>query len=680
MTDKRQSNGKYKRQRRTAVSMAQKQKKKKAFGIFHAAVNTVTDAIYSFVKKSFIGKFFRSGDRLSALVKESVLIGFILKAAGYVKDKLKRRPKRVVGTEEFGRNVGIYNEASVKYPLKTRITGAIESSFLVNAFKSLLLRLVALPMMSVGIFLLAFGMSVTATQAITLFLSQTPLSAILTLGQGIIVLLFSLPALMNRDQTVYDCLRGGIFGSFLIFSVMGCSHEKQDIKKSDNQFGVLLFCLGLLCGILTFRFSVVSILLFLLILICAVRVFFVPEFGVLLLIFIAPLYSLTDDPALFCALTVTYVGVCYFIKAAMGKRTIGFTFLDFWVLLIALLTVFSVQNTSLFKDSLMSSLVSISFMLAYFVIKNLIKSKEWVERSVNAFLASSLYVAIFALIQSISTLSLYTEGVFASEHTLAWYMSAAFIVSMSKALSSAKYKPWYLILMILQLACVFVSGSVFAMLVLAAAVVAFFMIYSRKTVAIILLLILLIPVVSCLVSGSDVSKFITFVTYSDVSQSYKVQVWGISLKVIRDHLIFGIGTGQDVFMAAFSSYTSSELPVPANSMSLLLQILLQIGIFGSLFFAAVLIIYAVRTFTVYCKKRADKEYRICSLGIFFAICAMMVSGVFTYVWEEPIICLMFWVLLGLSESMTRIADMSTKQHYDYLESISSDVTIPFGGI
>lgn len=654
-----------------------KEKKKRPFGIFHAAVNAVTEAVYGFVGKSFIGKFFKSGDKMSDLVSESLLLNLLIKAKSYLKDKFKRRPKKVIGTEEFGRSVGIYNEASVKYPLKSRIIGSVENSVVVGALRSLLWKLVTVPMMSLGIFLLALGISVTVTQAVALFVSDTPVTSILTLGEGIIVLLFSLPALINREESVYDCVRGSLSGSFIMFSVMGCGHEKPEVSKSGHQFGIVLFCIGFFCGILTFKFSLLSIFIFMLAALCAVRIFYVPEFGVLLLLLLMPLFSLTEDPAALCAWTVIYVCVCFFIKAIIGKRSVEFTFIDFWVLLFGVIVLSASNSARTFGDSMSAALMNVSFMLGYFVIKNLIRSKKWVDRCINAFLASSLYVAIYALVQAVLTLDLHCKSVFSSQHTLAWFMIAAFVVSMAKGISSEKYKVVYFTLMAFQMAALFASGSIFALLILAAAVVVFFTIYSRRTVAVILLLILLVPVISCLVSGSDVSNFITYVTYSDVSQSYKVEVWGVSFDMIKDHLWFGIGMGNDVFKAAFASYSAAEMPVPSNSMSLLLQLVLQIGLFGVLFFAAILIILAVRIFTVYCKKGADRGQGICSLGIFMALGAMMVSGIFAYVWEEPMICLMFWVLTGLAESVSEIADSSARPEFDYLESISSDITIGF---
>lgn len=661
------------------MSGVKKVKKKKTLGIFHAAVNNATEAVYGFVKKSFIGKFFRSGDKLSALVSESLILSLLLRTRTYIREKLKRRPKKVIGTEEFGRSVGIYNEASFRHPLKNRIIGSVENSVVVGAFRSLAWKFVTLPMMSVGIFFMALGISVTATQAITLFLSDNPVSEILTLGQGIIVLLFSLPALTTRDESVYNCMRESLFGRFIMFSVMGCSREKPQTEKSENQFGFVLFCLGFLLGLLSFRFSVLSIFLIILVAICTVRIFIVPEFGILVLMFFAPLFSLAENPPLLCSVTVLYISICFFIKAVVGKRSVKFTFLDFWVLLFAILMLSSAQSARLFGDSLSASLINVSFILGYFVIKNTVRSKKWFDRCINAFLASSLYVAVIALSQAITNLSMHNQSVFNSEHTLAWYMTAAFIVSMSKALSVPRYRFLYFSLMVINLAALFASGSIFAALILSATVVVFFMVYSHRTVAVILLLILLIPVVSCLVSGSEVSSFISYVTYSDVSQSYKVGVWSVSLKMIKDHLWFGIGMGEEVFRSVFSSYTSSEMQIPNNSMSLLLQLILQIGLFGLLFFAAVIIILSIQTFTVYCKAGADKESRTCTLGLFFAIAALSVGGIFVYVWEEAAISLTFWTLLGLTEAVRQMAENSAKQEYDYLESISSDITIDFLG-
>ena len=98
---------------------------------------------------------------------------------------------------------------------------------------------------------------------------------------------------------------------------------------------------------------------------------------------------------------VAFVFACYIFKCIVGKRTFKFEYFDIWVAFIFVLTL----SRGLISEDIISSakeaLMCASLMLSYFIVTNLVRSKEWFRRCLLAFVTSGLIVALIAIIQAI---------------------------------------------------------------------------------------------------------------------------------------------------------------------------------------------------------------------------------------------------------------------------------------
>ena len=660
------------------LSKENKSRKTETYGIVEAAVKKGSDTVYCRVGSSAVGRFFKGADSVDNKVSRSYIFHLIRKAGGYFREKFRKTPKKVMGTEELGNTVGIYNEDTIGRSVKKRFRRSVESSIIVRTIGRTVNGIISLPVMSLGIFLLALGISVTAIQAVKLFTAEAPVPVIITMGQGILILLSSLPALLNREESIYDCVRSGLLGSFVMFSLMGAEKERPALSGTKNYFGVASFLLGVLSGALTLKYDVLFIFLIYAVLICAVRIIYMPEFGIVCLLSVLPLVSLSPDPALAASLGVIYIAICFFGKAAVGKRSFSFKFGDFFVIMYALVLVFTSAGRNAGSDTGRELLITLSFILGYFVACNLIVSVKWVKACVNAFIASSYFAALISVAQAIVHRRIYTDSVFGDQMACAVYIGVGCAVTLAKMLSLSCNKRIYFFLFIVQYAALVLSGSRLSVIILTLCLLAFMIVRSRKTVGALLLGVLLIPLISCFVSAQDVGTFYELLTFRAPSQEYKVQVWRVTVQMISDNFVQGIGLGKETFSRLFEYYAHGSTLQAHNSMSLALQMLVQSGIVGFVFFGGINIHHAVRCFTFYTKRESDPAVRVYSVGILYAFAYMFLLGVFANVWLSPLNHLLFWLLLGLSSSCNEIARQSSEKEYDYLEENSTDISIAFG--
>ena len=650
-------------------------KKIKRSGLIATAVNSVTDKLYSAVKRSVVGRFLRSADYLKNKTSQSLILNFFAGVNSYVKDKLKKQPKKVVGTEELGSSVAIYNEDTIRRTFKKRFRSAVESSIVLNGFHRIVIALLSLPVMSLGIYMLAFGMAVTAVQAYELFAADPTANGIVVLGEGLLILLLSLPALLNRDESIYDCFGSSLFGNFIMFSVMGAEKVRPRLTSTDKHYGFVMFMLGVLSGALTLRYSITVILVGLVIAVCALRAVYMPEFGVVCIIGALPFYSFLDDPCLAMSVSVLYVFLCYVAKATVGKRSFFFGFVDFFVLMFGL-TAF-ITSVGRGQGSLEGVLVLLIFIIGYFAVRNIIVSAKWVERCLVAFVASSYVVSVVAIIQwlaeriGVSFVTVYDDV------SLASYVGVAFLVTLSRAFTADRYKNSTVMVLLVQIAAMLVSGSRIAAVILVISVIGFMLVKTRKTVSFLLLTLFLIPVAYCVFSAGNMDQLLTLISFKAPSQEAKITVWRVSCEIIEDYLFHGIGMSDEYFASLFSHYCDLPMLYAENSRSLLLHMLVQTGLIGSCLFAVINVVQGVVSFSAYCKPESDKRFSVCAIGITFALIYMMLYGVLEYVWADKSIILLFWLLLGLSASCSTLANRSANKEYDYLEETSTDVSIVF---
>ncbi len=644
-------------------------------GYAEYALTSASDFVYDKVNRSALGRFFNSDDSLKKKTSESLILGSIRGAFRYVKDKLQKQPKRVVGTEGFGSSVGIYNEETLKRSFRKRVRSSFEHSFMARSFDRAVKTAASIPVMAYGLFLLALGISITAVQTGRMFVADRSVSVIVSLAQGILILLMSLPLMVNRDEKICDLVKSSILGRFIFTSVMGIDFartEKADLKK--NSFGLPMFFLGVLSGVMSLWYEVPWILVFYVLLICAIRVIYAPEFGLTAVLVAIPFFAFSEEFMTVTAVCMFYISLCFFAKVLVGKRSFGLKLVDFAVLMFALLNVLTSFNRNIGSDSTGALVMRLCFVSVYFVARSLTLSPEWIERAVNAFAFSSLIVSVFAIIGSV--LKFEAFDIFTTEF-FAIYIGASFLTVLARISFFEGYKlslvPWLIIQLCALLAC----GAFAPIFVLLCIVLVFFVIRSRKTLGASLMLVLLVPFVSCFVAPRMLESVASYLTFSTQEQQIKLYTWSVCLDIFGDYPFQGIGLGDDAFKTMFSAYADSASVLPENAMSMPLQTALQVGVFGLLFFALSALLHAVSVLSSYRRREKDVKMSLTAVGIMCALLYIQITGAFTYAWALPALEALFWILMGISLSCCALSDQKSNMQYDYFDDVSTDVSIDF---
>ena len=76
--------------------------KTKNHGLFITGVTFVINAIYVFLINSKLGKMFTGADYVNSMISTSYILSLFKRMKNYVRDKFRKQPKKMVGTENFG--------------------------------------------------------------------------------------------------------------------------------------------------------------------------------------------------------------------------------------------------------------------------------------------------------------------------------------------------------------------------------------------------------------------------------------------------------------------------------------------------------------------------------------------------------------------------------------------------
>ena len=669
--DSADSGGKQDKKARSSKKTREKRERYK--GVFHAGVDSVTDKLYGFFKSSYVGRAFSGGDAFEKKVQDSFFCTTCKKIKSGVMKRFRKQPKRVYDADDFGGTVGIFDENSFGKPFKVRVNKAFSSSAILRLLNRLLSALMFAPVVSFGLFLLSLGISTVGVQAVRFLIDHDSAETIFSLAVGILLLISAIPALISRDESIGESMRSSFIGRFILYSLMGVGDEWGTEKKKNGKMTLPLFIAGVLLGLLTYFVSPMYLLMAILVSAIAVRTIYMPETGVVFLIAVLPFIPALRRPDVVCLCVSLYISACFFIKVLMGKRSADLVFTDFLVAMFGLVCVVTSSGSG---DGRLTAGMYLSFMLMYYVVRNIIRSGKWANRCVSAWIASSLALAIMM------TLVFFFGKVLQFElpgnvEAVRWYVSVGIIISASKFFASPKRRAVPAIIIAAQTASLAVTGAWIALTVTCVSLFILFMVCSRKTIIGLVFVILAIPFVSFFVTKLQVSGFIDMITFSDGSQSYRVDVWHTSWRILTDRFAVGIGLGRENFAQFFKEYAPAGLAVSDTSMSLVLSVIIQLGIIGFLILGCIFASSAVKAFTLQKSENGERMYKYYGIGYFAALFALAVFGVFYDVWSSEVTALAFWMLTGFVSSCAKCEKLSDDSGVDVMNEYSADMHIEF---
>ncbi|MBQ8276101.1 MAG: O-antigen ligase family protein [Clostridia bacterium] len=486
---------------------------------------------------------------------------------------------------------------------------------------------------------------------------------------GLVMLLAALPLLISR-QSLADALLGSAIFRPLLLSVAGIPRELLEMRHgARNGRYAVAFLLGLGIGVLTYFVPVALVLGAMAAVLAVMLVMAFPEVGVLSMVALLPYLVVLPHPSITLAGMVLLTTFSYGVKLLRGKRVFRLELLDVAVLLFAVAFFFGGLVSFSGSGSLKTTAIYVCFLLGYFLVVNLMRTRAWLRRCCGTLLVSGFGAALYGIYQNYFGVANTTwldetmfedirgrvVSMFENPNMLANYLIMLFPLAFAAFLCAKTRNGRYGTgLMVLAFGlCLVFTWSRGAWLGLIIGMLVFLLMWNRRTLGVLLLGLFGIPFLPFILPENIISRFTSIGNVADSSTSYRVSIWRASLKMAGDFFTSGIGVGENAFRQVYPMYSLAGIEAAPHSHNLFLQIQIELGIIGLLLFLAVLFLFAQSSLT-YNSCGRDRETRLMAVGGFAGIVAALAQGMTDYIWYNYRVYFIFWFVLALTSAYIRV--------------------------
>ena len=605
-------------------------------------LDKLSDVIYNALIKGFFGRIFTAySSELSA----------------YDRGRLKYFFRKESKTRYYFRKLREY------------LSKSFETSFLLGKLRKGVCGMSGIPIRSYGRFFLSFGIYTLLVYFIKILVPRVGSADTDYLFVGIGICIISFPLLFSRQSLAQAVKRSRITEAIF---VDGFGYRDEAFIPRKNKGGAhsgRSIMIGLVAGILTFFVHPLLIIVTMLIAVIFALIIITPEIGILACLFGLPFFSFTNAPTFMISIMVLVTAFAYIIKLVRGKRILKFELVDFAVLVFLFSVYFSGIITVGGSDSQLSAVITCTLMLGYFLVVNLIRTEKWLHRCVIAVISSATVVSVIGILQYVSgaaidnwidktyfaDISGRVTSLFENPNYLAAYLAVIFPIALYQTVISKQRRSRALgaVSCILMAVCAILTWSRAAWIAMLVCGILFFMFFSRKTMRYILLCSMAVPFLPFVLPQNIVTRFLSIGDMADSSTLYRFYTWKGSLAMIKDNLWGGIGYGADSFAQLYPMYAYSGIETAAHSHSLYLQILIGMGLGGLICFFALIVFYVQNSFE-YIKKPYNRESSLLVSACLCGVVAMLIMGIFDFVWYNYRISFMFWAVMALGVACTRV--------------------------
>lgn len=147
-----------------------------------------------------------------------------------------------------------------------------------------------------------------------------------------------------------------------------------------------------------------------------------------------------------------------------------------------------------------------------------------------------------------------------------------------------------------------------------------------------------------LLPQSILNRILSIGNLADSSNSYRLTMWGITLDIIKDHPIAGVGFGHIPFKQTFETYIRTMPTYHAHNTYL--EIAAELGIPGLIAFLFLLFIifkYGIQSLI----NGQNRYIKIMAAGLFSGLAGVLAHGAVENVIYLTRIIVYFWILIGL---------------------------------
>ena len=633
-----------------------------SISLFVYLFDKLSDVIYNALIKGFFGYLFSS----YSLSSESFQNGYVV---DYFNGEKKNR-KLIRRIREY-------------------LSGSFENSFILKTIRRKICSLAFIPLKSYGSYFLSFGVYTVLAYFTKLLLPVMGKADADYLFVGIAVFIIAVP--MNVSKlTLAKAVQSGRISGAIFIDAFGYRNESfNGVATKKSKRGGASVLLGIATGVFTFVVHPISILLFLFMCIAIVLIMYAPEIGVLICLFGLPFFSFLENPTLALLAFVFVTFISYVVKLIRGKRIFKIELMDFSVVFFLILIYLSGAISVGGRDSLASASIACILGFIYFLIVNLIRTEKWLKRCLVAIVSSGTVVAFIGVGEYILGLStnawldvdyfssIYgrTTSLFENPNYLAAYLAVIFPFALYQLVSckTKRSRTLCIISCIIIALCTVFTWARAAWLAIIICTTAFFLFYSRKTMRAIFGAVIALPFMPFVLPDNVVKRFMSIGDMADSSTLYRVYTWKGCAEMLKEHFWGGIGYGNQAFSELYPMYAYAGIEAAVHSHNLYLQILITMGFSGLLCFGLIIFFYAQKSFE-YSKSPVSRDSYLFVIAAFFSVCALLIMGMFDYVWYNSRIFFIFWAALALGIACIRIGKRQISKaeiYVDFHDSSSS---------
>ncbi len=315
--------------------------------------------------------------------------------------------------------------------------------------------------------------------------------------------------------------------------------------------------------------------------------------------------------------------------------------------------------------SLRGGLLTTAFTLFGLVALDNCRTEEQLDRIMTVMMASGACVAAFGLLQAVfgadsarawvdsssfADLSLRVYSTLENPNVLSEYLLLAIPIGAACVFNaeSRRRRSVCLVCLGLMCLCLLLTYARGGYLGLAIAAAVFLVLMDRRFIAIAPLMLL--AVLAVLPQGM-IERLASIGNVKETSTTYRVYIWMATIELLREHWVFGIGTGVEAFRKVYQRYSFNAVAAP-HSHSLYLQVLCECGVMGFVSLMGAVIAYFRELGRAF--RGADRRMKIRAAALIASGVGFLAQGATDYSFYNYRVILIFWTVMGLGAALANI--------------------------
>lgn len=364
--------------------------------------------------------------------------------------------------------------------------------------------------------------------------------------------------------------------------------------------------------------------------------------------------------------TMALAGICVITSIALVVKAVtteGFVWrkegigIGFFLLILLVSSLFSFAPLK----SLMVWGMYLIFGGFFFVILNVVRTKEQVYSLLRVFALAGAFVALYGVLQYIfrwnvtnawidqdmfSEATMRAYSTMENPNVLGEYLLILIPIAsifMLKKDNKKSDRIRFGIIFFLGILCMVFTQSRGCWLGLLLAIAIFISFYNGKLWGWIPVALLALPFI---LPETMMDRMMSVGNMEDSSTSYRVYIWKGTFDMLKDFWVGGIGMGEGAFGIVYPIYKYSAIDAP-HSHNTFLQLVVEAGIGALFIFLGMMITFIQKVSSIF--KSSDKQSMesLTALTICSGICGFLLQSLFDYTFYNYRMLAMFFMILAL---------------------------------